>query len=267
MATLTVTATVELSNVPPRVRLDVVDSGTPSITAAIVTRLDPSGEAVALRTEDGGPLTLTTSGSTRVGTLFDYEMPYGQAVTYSTMQDPSNASAAVTVDEARVWLIHPGIPSRSVPIELMRGSFDDEEEDVDAGVFFPQGRRNAVVFTDGKRKAPSGTLIVSTDSSVERLALQSLLSDAFPLLLNVPPSVGIDVDTAYVHIGRLRRARPSDVGMELLRNWVLPFQVVEMPAGGSQSQWTWATLQAASPTWADVLANYPTWADVQAPTN
>jgi hypothetical protein len=89
MSAVTVVATVENSTNPqdpPRVRLNVTDTGTtPSLFAATVTRLDPDGQVVPVRTADGNPLTLLhKSGTTRVGLLYDYEMPYGAPVTYST---------------------------------------------------------------------------------------------------------------------------------------------------------------------------------------
>lgn len=262
----TITATVEPGHVPQRVRIDVVAAASTGINSVTVTRTDPSGRVLPVRTEDGEPLQLVVSEATRTGTVYDYEMPYGQAVVYSTTSQPTVLSEPVTVDEDRVWLIHPGIPARSLPIELMRGSFDEEEEDVAGTVFYPMGRSNGVPFTDGKRKAPTGTMILGTESPAERVALQELLADAFPLLLNVPPVTGIDVDTEYVHIGRLRRTRPSDIGTDPTRNWVLPFQVVDMPVGGSQSSRTWDDVLAEHETWQAVLDSYATWADLQAPT-
>lgn len=267
MATLSVVATVELGNVPPRVKLVVTDTGTPAITSVTVTRTDSSGNVVPVRTDDGAPLALVTSGGNWVGTVYDYEMPYGQAVTYSTLQQPGTSTAPVTVDEDEIWLVHPGIPDRSMPITLMKGANDEEEEDVNAGVFYPLGRREAVVISDGKRKAPSSELIVGTETPAEAQALKDLLSDAFPLLLNVPPLTGVGLDTAYIFVGGLRRRRQSDIGSAPQRVWSLPYRVVAMPVGGSQSQWTFQDVLDQYPTFQDVLDAFPTFADLQAPTN
>lgn len=266
MATLSLAANVDLVGTPV-VQVVVTDTGTPAITAVTVTRTDALGNVARVRTEDGSSLALNTSGSVRVGTLYDYEAPFGVPVTYSTTLQPLATSAAVTVDIEESWLIHPGVPERSMPIVLLKGSFDDESEDVLAGVFFPLGRRNAVAITDGKRKAPSGSITVETADGPERNRLKDLLADAFPLLLNVPPSTGLDVDTAYVHIGAIRRSRPSSVGSDPQRNWTLPYQVVDMPVGGSQSQWTWTDVIESSPSWTDLMATRATWSDVLAPTN
>ena len=262
----TITATVEDDQVPQRVRVDVVAAASTGLASVTVTRTDPSGRVLPVRTEDGRALQLVVSESVRQGTVYDYEMPYGQPVVYSTASQPTVQSEPVTVVEDRIWLIHPGIPARSLPVELMRGSFDDEEEDVAGTVFFPMGRRNGVAFTDGRRKAPAGTLIIGTETPAEKRALDELLADAFPLLLNVPPLTGIDVDTNYMHLGRLRRVRPSDIGTDPARNWQLPFQVVDMPIGGSQSARTYAQVLDEHLTYQAVLTAYATFADLQAPT-
>jgi hypothetical protein len=230
------------------------------------TRTDQNGLVTPLRTSNGAPLTLVTSGSNRVGTVYDYEMPYGLPVTYSTTLQPTNKSASVTVNDTRVWLINPGVPDRSMPITLWRGTNEEEAADVLAGIFKPLGRRDAVVISDGKRKAPSSELIVGTDTEAEAQQLEDLLSDASTVLLNVPPSLGLGMDTQYIFISTLRRRRLSDVGTAPQRVWTLPYQVVTLPVGGSQSQWTWADVLATSPTWQDLLTNYGTWANVQSPT-
>jgi hypothetical protein len=245
MTTLSVVATLEASNVPPRVKVVITDTGTPTIFTVTPTRTDQNGLVTPLRTSNGAPLTLVTSGSNRVGTVYDYEMPYG-----------------LTVNDTRVWLINPGVPDRSMPITLWRGTNEEEAADVLAGIFKPLGRRDAVVISDGKRKAPSSELIVGTDTEAEAQQLEDLLSDASTVLLNVPPSLGLGMDTQYIFISTLRRRRLSDVGTAPQRVWTLPYQVVTLPVGGSQSQWTWADVLATSPTWQDLLTNYGTCADV-----
>ncbi|NUR28511.1 MAG: hypothetical protein HOV83_22175, partial [Catenulispora sp.] len=81
--TVTVAPTVELSNVPPRVRLDV--SASAGETSTTVVRNDPDNVQRPVRTSDGAPLTL--SGG--VGLLYDYEVPYATVVTYTTLESPT----------------------------------------------------------------------------------------------------------------------------------------------------------------------------------
>jgi hypothetical protein len=251
MSVVTVAPTVEPGNWPPRVRLDVTDTSIPLYQEVTVTRLDPNGRTATVRTPDGNPLTLTSS----VGLVYDYEAPYGQPVTYSTVEDPATVSAQVTVDEDRIWLIHPGVPELSAPVELRSSSLLEEEWAVEQGVFFPQGREFPVVHTDGIRRAPSSSLTVAVDSLADLSRVRSLLRDASVLLLNVPAGLGLGFDTSYVAIGNVRNARVSDIGSDPKRAVTLPFVVVDRPSGGTQADRTYSDLLSYS-TYADLQAAY-----------
>jgi hypothetical protein len=154
MSVITVTPTVELSNTPPRVRLNVADTGTPAFTSTTITRLNPDGTTSPVRTTDGGPVPI--SGGT--GLVYDYEAPYGQAVTYSSVETPGNVTAPVTVAVSQVWLIHPGTPALSTPIDLRVGALDDETLPVRQAVYWPLGRSTPVVIGDGARKLAQSSL-------------------------------------------------------------------------------------------------------------
>jgi hypothetical protein len=95
MPTAAVTRTVEpaAGDVPPRMRLDVVDTDTPALYAMTVVRVNPDGTATPVRTSNGEPrLVLSTSGNDRVGVLYDYEVPFGHPARYSTMESSSVVS-------------------------------------------------------------------------------------------------------------------------------------------------------------------------------
>lgn len=262
MSTVTVVPTVEANNVPPRVRLDITDTGTaPAITSTTVTRLDPDGRTVPVRTDDGNPLTLTTSGSNRVGLIYDTEVPYGAAVSYSTLESPTVVSAEVTVPETRVWLIHPGVPALSMPITV--ATFGNRVRRAARGVFYPMGRTSPVVQTDGSRKSPEGTIELKVDSLTELAALDALTADAGVVLLNVPAGLGWGVPTSYISVGDIEEVRLVNYAADPHRYYVLPYIVVDRPSGGSQSQRTFvdlmdfatlASIQSAYPTLAAVLA-------------
>jgi hypothetical protein len=267
MATITITPEVQLSNVPPRVKLTVTDSGLPAINTVTVTRLDSySGRTSVVRTYDGEVLTLLTNGSVRTSIVYDYEMPYGQAVTYSTVEQPA-VTATVTVDETRSWLIHPGVPALSRTVEFRAGSFDTEDRAVNSGVFQPIGRRNSVVVTDGQRKSPKGTFTLATDTLGDLAALMALMDNAGVLLLNVPVSDGLGIETAYIAVQDLQVTRPSDVGTDQARDIIMPYIVVDSPLGGSQSERTWTDITTTYASWTALLAGQATWAHVLAPTD
>lgn len=261
MSTVTVVPTVELSNVPPRVRLDVTDTGSsPAITSTTVTRLDANGRTVPVRTNDGQPLQLTTSGSTRVGLLYDYEVPYGAAASFSTLESPTVVSAQVTVSVSKVWLVHVAVPSLSMPIELRADSLADETFTVNQGVFWPMGRANPVIVTDGIRKGPQSSLTVGIETAADVRAIRAVIQDGGTLFLNIPPSLGFLFDSCYIAVGDVKRTRISTIGADPYRDVVMPFNVVDRPAGGSQSQRTlidllsFSTLDAIRPAYTSLNA-------------
>lgn len=253
MSTVTVVPTVEANNVPPRVKLDVTDTGSPNLFAATITRNDPSGLIQTVRTNDGNPLTLTTSGANRIGTVYDYEMPYGAPVSYSSIESPTVISADVTVPETDVWLIHPGVPSLSMPVELRAGSFDEEEYEVRQGIFYPMGRQYPVVQSDGARKSAQSSITVAIDNLVDLATLKALIADAGVLLINVPYTLGWGVDPMYAAVGAVRNRRIVDIGSDPHRAVEMPFIVVDRPVGGTQ----------AARTYVDLL-DYSTYASLQA---
>lgn len=263
MSTVTVVATVEASNHPPRVRLDVTDTGSsPAHFSTTVTRLDPDGRTVTVRTSDGNPLVLTTSGSSRVGLFYDYEMPYGALVSYSTVESPSVRSVEVSVPETRVWLIHPGVPELSCPVTV--ASIGDRTRIVQRGVHRPMGRAAPVVQTDGARKSAEYVLSVLTFTDSERADLDDLFSDAGALLLNKPASKTWGAPSEYVSVGDVVEARVARYAGEAMRTWGLPLTVIDRPEGGSQAERTYLDVLADHPTYASLLTAYATYLDLLA---
>lgn len=268
MTTLSVVAVTQPSNSPPRVQVTVTDTGSsPAITSATVTRTDNSGVTSVVRTSDGAPLPLVTSGSNRVGTVYDYTAPYGVPVTYSTSEQPANTSAAVSVNATDVWLVHVGVPDRSLIIDLRAASNAKESRAVNAGVFYPMGRRNAVVISDGQRKGRTSSLVVATDTSDEFDAIDALVDDAGVLLLNVPTALGLGIKTDYIFVQDVDYARLTDVGSVPNRDIVMPYVVVDAPVGGTQAQWSWADVVAKYATWQQVINANATWAALQTQTS
>lgn len=242
MSTVTVVPTVEPANWPPRVRLDVTDTGTPNLNATTVVRLDPDGVLRPARTEDGNPLPLTTSGANRVGLLYDYEPPYQVPVSYTTLESPTTVSAEVTVPESRVWLIPPGIPELALPITV--AEIGERTRKSSRGVFYPMRRKFPVVQTGGQRKAAEYTLRLLSTSLADRDDVESLFEDEGVLLLNVPASKGWGIGAEYVSVGDLNEARPVKFPGEPSRFWDLPLLVVDRPVGGTQAERTYADTES-----------------------
>jgi hypothetical protein len=261
-ATTTITATPEPSTGPqdpPRVRIDIsIDD--PTVAQVTVTRLDPDGRTSIVRTQTGGPLPLSVSGTDRVGLIYDYEVPLGQPVTYSTAELPGTVSSQITLTGSAVWLIHPGVPERSMSIDLRAESFAAEQWAVSQGVLWPMGRDKPVVQTEGIRRAASSSLTVATSTLAELARLRSLLADAGVLYLNIPPTYGYGIDPCYVAIGDVGNRRISDIGADPIRAVDLPYFVVDRPEGGTQSERTYLDVLGVYPSYLQVRVSYPTYA-------
>lgn len=254
--------TVEMDSRPARVRLNVTDTGSsPAYTQATVLRVNPDGRTSTVRTPDGNPLTLTTSGVTRVGLVYDYEAPYGLPVTYTTEENPATVSGQVTVNVAEVWLIHPGVPELSMPVELLAGSLAEEEWAVTQAAYWPLGREYPVVHTDGMRKAPTSSLLVSVDNLTDEARVRAVVRDTSALLLNIPTSLDYGMDASYIAIGSVKNRRVTDIGGDAHRAIELPFQVVDRPAGGTQADRTYADLLVYA-SYSALQASYATYQDV-----
>lgn len=258
---LRLTATVEPGTRPPRIRLDVADDRHTPATQVTITRRDPDGRSYPVRTGDGGPLPL--SGGT--GTIYDYEAPYGAGVTYTA--DVTGATAATAeLDIDDVWLIHPGVPARSVQIRIT--SLPEEDQPTASTLYQILGRQDPLPISSGARPLPSGPMGLRTTTDAQRRALKLLCSDDAVLLLNIPPSKPWGWDACYVSVRDLKAARTVAYGRFPYREWSLPIQVVERPGGGTQAAVTWASVAAQYPTWQSIIdAGITTWAELAAPTS
>jgi hypothetical protein len=201
-------------------------------------RNNPDGTQSAVRTDTGGPATLSGGAVT----VYDYEMPLAQSVTYTSLETPANETTPDTVTASQIWLIHPGIPVLSQPLDLLPGSLMEEAYPVRQAVFWPMGRSTPVVIGDGARKAASSTIVTLTETAPELEAMRALLADGSVLQLNIPPGLGLEFDTCYISVQDVKVSRLTDAAANVMRAFTLPFTVVGRPAGGSQSARTFADL-------------------------
>jgi hypothetical protein len=258
VAAFTLTRTYQPATTPPSVRIDIHQTDTPAVSSVTVNRIDPDGVTRPVRTTDGNPVPISATN----GSITDYETPYGQTVTY-TLSSGTVTPVTALLDSALPWLTHVGIPSRSVTLSLRKGSNDSEDWKIEQGVFSPLNRTRPLIITGGARQAPASSLIVQITTPAAKSALQQLLADGSPLLLNVSPTLGLGIDTAYVAVGNVRQARPSDIGTDPWRDFVLEYQVVDRPAGGARAPVTWADVAAKYATWSSIPAG-TTWAQLAA---
>lgn len=249
--TTTITATVEPSATPPRVRLNV----TSDQSEVVLYRVAADATETPVRSYDGGPIPI--SGG--VALVYDPEVPYGAPVAYTSDDAATTDSDEVTVDVAAPWLTHPGVPVLSQPITPK--SIGPREHEAQQSVRYPLGSRFPIVANDGRRKAPVYDLVLQTETIDELEGLQALLDDMAPLLLNIPASLGWGVTHEYVRVGALRELRPSDYGGDQIRHWALPCTVVRRPAGGSRADITYGYSYALYPTYGDRYAAHATYGE------
>lgn len=261
--TQTLTATAEPDYSPPRVRLDFSDTGGSPVTSVTIIRQDADGRSYTVRTSDGAPLPV--SGG--VATVWDYEVPFGQTVAYST-DISGGPTATAGLDVLRPWLVHPGVPTRSCPLVFGQGSFPAVTRAIVQGSFTVLGRSTPVVFTGGARLAGASQFVLMTETIADLNALDLLFSDGSPLFLNVPPSLSYDVDPVYIAVGDVSFGRPSSVAIHKDRATVVPYQVVARPGGGTQAAITWDTVAGQYATWTAEAADAAntSWAALAAPT-
>lgn len=250
--TTTLVATPEPLNDPPRVLLTLTWT---AATTATVARQDPDGQTRVVRTAD--PATL--SGGIWVG--YDYESWFGESTVYTaTVGATTITSSAVSLDVDTSWLRHPGIPSLSQPVELAGDG--SPVRAATRAVLQPQGRQYPVVVSDGRRKAPASTLKLRTYELADKAALLALFDDVSVLLLDVPPALAWGITHQYMSFGdltedRLVVPRPDNPW----REWSAPYNIVDRPPGGIQSQRTYADL-LVYPTYLALDAAYATYADM-----
>lgn len=263
-ATLVISPAVDLTTTPPRVRLTINDNRTSPAYSLTIIRNNGDGTTSTVRTSDGNPLALTSSGAGTSALLDDYEAPYGQSVTYSAQEVAGTVSGSVTVDPGVVWLIHPGVPSMSLQLLLREGSLTQNTYTASRGVYYVMGRANPVVQTDNTRHGATGSMTALTTTTSALSALMTLLSSSSVLLLNIPTSKGWTFPTRYVSVGDVK-TQPA-VGSKIIDSYVdvaMAFDVVDAPIGGTQAQRTYVDL-LTYPTYTALDTAYVSYTALQA---
>lgn len=251
--TVTVTPTVNPSANPPSISLAVSST---TETATTIRRVNPDGSLVAVRTTTGGALSIPSHS----GTLVDYEAPFGAPVSYTSVESPATVSGQVTLAVSKVWLIHPGVPALSVPIQMRRKSLTAVTYTAARGVFKVLGDPYPIVVTDGSRKAAGSALTALVTNAADLSALLTLLNDSSTLLLNVPAN-GYTFGSCYISVGDVTTGpSATDLATDPYIDVTIPFDVTRMPVGGSTSTRTYATVEAQYATYTTAEAAYATYA-------
>lgn len=258
----TLVSTPEPDASPPRIRIDISDTRVNPVSKVTVYRRNPDGRTYAVRTSDAGPLLLSDG----MATIYDYEPWYGAPAVYST-DVLGGPSTAATLDVDDIWLVHVGVPAKSVRlhsvVELGEGS-----RPTSTVLYKVMGREDPVPVSSGRRALAAGSLAIRTETDAERRAFDSLLNDDAPVFLNVPASLDWGMDPSYLALLDFQFKRTVRYGPVPLREWAGPYQVIGRPGGGTQAAVTWADVAAKYPTWAAIAAaGVDSWAELAAPTS
>lgn len=243
----TCVATLNLSTLPPQVLIDVTGFTGPTIT---IVRYDASGAGTPVR---ASPAPLIGGAAT----VFDVEEPFGVLVDYAATDGTSYVvSAPVLMPVTQAWLIHPGVPVLSQPIEILSGGAFDLTMVSSTALHQVLGRATPIPISDGQRKAPTTAMTLYTDDPVSEAGLLALFDDDSPLLLQVPSPTGASAPLYYwVSVGDVVDARVDQDQDAPWREWgPLTLTVVDRPAGPVSNPRTFATETAEFATWADEIA-------------
>lgn len=248
----------------PQVPLTV--SSSPALTAPItLIRIHEDGTEWPLLTEDAPQLV----GGTWVG--FDYHPPLEQDVTYrATAASQTGTSAATSVPAAgsRLWLISPTDPLMSV---MATGDWPGDgarvvgfEAPIRASAAVKSrilGSAYAVHQNDSPRQAPTGSVTISCDTPESVAAMQALLDDGGPLLLNT--NWGSDWTWLWIQPGDTGPALPvANFRKYPSRRFVIPFEATMQPDVDLTALWTFDDITALGLTFTQLAAQYATFNDM-----
>ena len=232
-----------------------------------VYRMDADGVQVPVRGYGGDWIDRPFTGDDLY--IEDYEAPLGRPTWYRvafTGPPPGLGRAAVSTvtvtspslaDGSYVWLKAPGQPALSrtammadTPTWTRAGR----------GTLYPVVGRTDPVSRTARRASRVGQIRVYVWDTPTYAALDALLDDGLPLLVQAMPEYDLP-PRFYVHVGDVRAE--SVTGSASTPGWVWTLDVTEIgrPTGGMQGSATrtWADVEAAYTTWDDVQSEYATW--------
>lgn len=263
--TLTITPTVDTLVPQPRVRLVV--TGTTSSPNPVglgstvqLFRNDSDGQRRRVIVESGAVL----SGGSWTG--FDYHCPFNAAVTYTAVVDGKTATpVSITLPSAVSWLLHPNNPSLSTQVSAIN-EIGDRTKASTAVLSYAFGATYPISLWEGTRHSVSGQIVVRLASRNEQQAVDDLLADSGPVLLNLADtdqgSAWWDEGWAWVQPGDITYSNPAGSIYYPYRHLTFPYTVVDTPAGAEVPIWTYGLLAAQEPTYGDVSADYKNYSDL-----
>lgn len=225
-----------------------------------ITRTDTSGTTVVR-----GAYRARAAGS--VALIVDYELPFGQPVTYAvTAYDMNGVASAVSPSSAPVTLPDPSCPwladalAPTSAMQVTPTEWVTRDHERVASILWPVTADAAAVVAN-VRPRPTSDMQVLTSTDAEAAALRVILAATTAILR--PPSTW-QWPGGYVYLDavtetRTAPKRPTDPH----RLWdmtlvpvLAPPPVLVVPVV------TWARVESLYATWAALVAAKATWLDV-----
>lgn len=247
----------------------------PRFEITITTTDGTAMTAVSLVRSVGGVRSATrVQPSTGVASRYieDPEADWDAPVTYiatitstAGTEVASSAPATLTPDPAAVWAIHPTVPGRSMALDVADftvaglAALGDITRAAQATQHPIIASPLPVLTKIGNRRAPAGSLELTTTSLAEKVRLQSLTNDETPVLIRVPDGWGWGWEAGFYALGDLTEVRRIQYGADPSRTWRIPFQKVAAPAGTQQSSWSWGGLATHYADWGAVANLFDDW--------
>jgi hypothetical protein len=242
------------------------------------------------RSLNGGPYELIGAGipllderAVYVDNTAPIGVPLGYRFTGEQTGDSFTTTATALPELGRVWLKDPLRPWADIPFdfcatgfspatspdttcgdqtpEFVWGGLFDFSANADAGLFdILNAERPADVFA--RRKFASGTLQFSTRTLAAIDRVYELFTAGGPLQLQLPAVYGWS-DT-FIQPGDLTWEYGSRDQRIPLRNWEVPWVIVDQPLGPIQGTvcTNWCAVNDAFATYADLTAFPATWLDM-----
>lgn len=238
-------------------------------SSALLTLWRIVGGTQSLVRGPDGPMQNVQLSSSQL-TVEDYEAPLGTPLTYrGVLTDPTTGAyrgdltgLPITLDvtdPSMCWIKDPIEPWRNVLLGI--SAAPDWTRPIEQTEYRVRGRRNSVILSD-VRAGLVGTFQVWTTTDDQRAALHFALDTGNPLLVQVPPGLGLD--DMYVAVGEAGEPRFVPYGSEQRRLWQLPATQVDAPIGGvsGTAGWTVRDLATTMPTVTAVASSYATVLDL-----
>ncbi|QPX62570.1 minor tail protein [Arthrobacter phage Wollypog] len=199
-------------------------------------------------------------------TLYDYEARQGLDTDYVLTDELGNigASETITIPKWGTWLKDPFRPFMNV--KVLWNSDDTYTRQARRELLLARGAKYPVPQWD-VRMAPSGPVVVATETTEEAIALTSMLDRAGVIMLDVAEEFGVPI--RYASVGDISGSRASsDKDRSLTweaRLWTLDLQEVDYPVGQPVGQGlTYASIAGTFDSYLALATSVATYEDLAA---